>query len=703
VYTLVVLSVILLPKQIADLISIWAADKSKRKEFKKDPLEDHIMMCGFIQYSSAKDFLNDMFQEVAFICKVCIMTATSPPPNLIGMLTMPPYSDYVKLCEGSVMDKGDLGRVLAPGAKEVFVFCQVHCKNRVMEDHITCTRVISLQHCCTVSKVRCMVLLPRTRDIIVNLASWKKSDVVICLQVLKLSLMALNCICPGSITLLSSMYSSPLKLKMTAKEEAELPQWKKDYFTSRINSLYQLLLPGSMIGLPFRLACSYMYEAHDIILIGILEPDAPECCDLNPQNHIIVEGDIGVVLASGSRALDKIEEQTELYELILKEQGRDAALARVSATEVHSRATQIINEGNPLDMISLTGKNHPKEDIAAGEGVVSVELVDISAPKEENGEELSVVGSNRSALLNSLLQTHYGGDLNALVEDAKHARDGGGSTVMAKVGEVGVTTGRRLVLLCGFISSMALCLRLLCEGGFDIVILSPEEPTEELASVADAEVCRGRVRHVAGSALSLVDLERAGLHKAHHAIVFSKETFLQTGTAVIDELVQDTDALLIYKLIKAHAEECVVTTELVDSCHIVFMEDNTAESGGSTSGEECMSCRAFASGEVYTAMLASILMSKLHILPCAAAVLEHLTTPHDTDGEGMRMVLGDIPEEFVGSPFSELFQHILETRGVVPLGLQRFDQIDGMPDNIVLAKPSPTLRVGEFDKLYMLC
>eukprot|EP00656_Telonema_subtile_P000517 TRINITY_DN1023_c0_g1_i4.p2 TRINITY_DN1023_c0_g1~~TRINITY_DN1023_c0_g1_i4.p2 ORF type:complete len:133 (+),score=39.92 TRINITY_DN1023_c0_g1_i4:53-451(+) len=128
-----------------------------------------------------------------------------------------------------------------------------------------------------------------------------------------------------------------------------------------------------------------------------------------------------------------------------------------------------------------------------------------------------------------------------------------------------------------------------------------------------------------------MDLERAGLHTAQCALVLAKESFLQTGAALIDELVQDTDALLIYKLIKAHAPQVRVTTELVDSSHVVFMQDSGAPE---TLQEDAIACRCFASGEVYSSMLASLLMSKLHVLPNTCLLY---TSPSPRDRTRSRM------------------------------------------------------------------
>ena len=59
VYTLVLLSNILLPKQLADLVAVWAASKGKGEVFKKKPEEIHVFVSSDARVSALRDFLQD--------------------------------------------------------------------------------------------------------------------------------------------------------------------------------------------------------------------------------------------------------------------------------------------------------------------------------------------------------------------------------------------------------------------------------------------------------------------------------------------------------------------------------------------------------------------------------------------------------------------------------------------------------------------
>lgn len=680
VYGLVVLSVILLPKQIADLISTWAADKSQRATFSKDPHEEHLVMCGYIQYSSAKDFLQDVFQEAAYLTKICIVSPGPPSVNLTSMLTLPPYSDYTKICEGSVLDSRDLDRVMGPSAKEMFVFCQVHCADKQMEDHVTCTRVISLKHYCPEALIRCMVLLPHAMNMITHLASWRSTDVIICLEELKLTLMASNCICRGVITLLATLFSGPVSGRSIEQLQAvDSAPWQREYLSCRSNSLYQIALPAVVTGLPFNLAASYLYCFAKILLVAIVRGSDESPCLANPGSGYVVQpGDCGVVIASGARVLDSLTENNEIYEAVLAQRGREAALEHMQATRIHAKAEQQHSELKPDP-----GQHQPKPSRTP-----QMELPARSSP------ELALIrGSGRVQLLRRLLQDHYHGDLESLVQDAHELLPGNPTSPTMALGGLR-QSARPRVLICGFVSSLELCVKLLCEAGFCISILASSFPEQAF----DSEEFNEHVTFVRGSCLSLMDLERAGLHTVRSAIVLAKDTFLKTGTASIDELVQDTDALLVYKLIKAHAPQVQVTTELVDSSHVLFLENNAVPEA---LHEDVFACRSFACGEVYSSILASLLMSKLHVLPSTMQLLPELLqkSPHSA---AMRLHLVPAHEGYVGKMYSELVVHLTETEDIVPLGLLRPEGEGPDAFHVVLANPRPDLMITDQDQVYVL-
>eukprot|EP00656_Telonema_subtile_P000519 TRINITY_DN1023_c0_g1_i6.p1 TRINITY_DN1023_c0_g1~~TRINITY_DN1023_c0_g1_i6.p1 ORF type:complete len:531 (+),score=146.54 TRINITY_DN1023_c0_g1_i6:214-1806(+) len=528
-----------------------------------------------------------------------------------------------------------------------------------------------------------MVLLPHTMNMITHLASWRPEDVVICLEELKMSLMACNCICPGAITLLASLFSGPVSQR-ALQHKADLMSgstWQHQYLVSRSNSLYPVQLPAVVVGLPFNLAASYLYSTTGVLLVALVPHQSTSTQQqlfVNPAQRQIEPGDCGVLIASGSRALDDMAENSEIFEAIQQDRGMEAAREYLHATQIHAKAQHLAHKDHKSPV--------PHKPMRA----VSSAVCCVPDPKGCVPMDEVIRGADRTQLLARLLHEQYNGDIDALVKEAREAP----STPPPLLPHSAQLTGNLpRVLICGYVSSMALCVRLLCEAGFCISILASNLPT----SCDDfCEEWRHHVTFVRGSCLSLMDLERAGLHTAQCALVLAKESFLQTGAALIDELVQDTDALLIYKLIKAHAPQVRVTTELVDSSHVVFMQDSGAPE---TLQEDAIACRCFASGEVYSSMLASLLMSKLHVLPNTMQLLPELL--RTTEQAGMRLHLRAPPEGYVGKVYSDMVLYLTEIESLLPFGLLRAEG-DG-PDmfNVVLANPRPDLVIENHDMVYV--
>jgi hypothetical protein len=119
------------------------------------------------------------------------------------MLGGPQFSGHVNGIIGAVLSEKDLHRAKAKSAARIFLFSTAtgSASTAKTKDHRTITRVLALKHSCPGVPVCVQVCTPEAAELILELPNWSTTggDVCVCLESIKLSLMAVNSILPGPL------------------------------------------------------------------------------------------------------------------------------------------------------------------------------------------------------------------------------------------------------------------------------------------------------------------------------------------------------------------------------------------------------------------------------------------------------------------------------------------------------------------------
>jgi len=201
VYILILLSVVLLPKQLAELVAVWNSSTGQDDIFEKRESEQHVFVGGAVTVSVLKDFLADLFrnslssESTEQPLKVCILLPFEEQQALETILDQPPFAEAVVTVAGSDLISSDIERADAKTAERIFLFsAAVGQSGWRKEDEVMVSRVLTLRRHCPGVPICCQVITSEARNRIVHLATWDPSvDVCICKESLKLSLMASNC------------------------------------------------------------------------------------------------------------------------------------------------------------------------------------------------------------------------------------------------------------------------------------------------------------------------------------------------------------------------------------------------------------------------------------------------------------------------------------------------------------------------------
>lgn len=114
------------------------------------------------------------------------------------------------------------------------------------------------------------ILSPRNKEALVQASV----DTVVCIDELKMQVLAQNVLCPGFVTIFDNLSST----SGDPDPQGQYQPWFLEYSNGRSLELYSVPLAGPLVGLPFRAAARrvYLSTGGTCLLVGVQEPLAPE-------------------------------------------------------------------------------------------------------------------------------------------------------------------------------------------------------------------------------------------------------------------------------------------------------------------------------------------------------------------------------------------------------------------------------------------
>ncbi|GLE05036.1 hypothetical protein PINS_up014020 [Pythium insidiosum] len=278
----IVISFTVIPRELARLNQLVALQSQFRRFFQPTVGNPHILVVGHVADPRA---LLDFFRELYHPDRILLdrddasggsSQVTDPPCVLMGpdepseaiinLLDHPILQNRVTFIKGSVMSEEDLCRVGADSARACFVLVPKFTDNPQRVDADTVLRLLSIRNYNTDLEVYTQIVSPTYSNYINDV----DADHVLCLDQVKLGLLAKSCICPGLVTLVSNMFRSSA---LTATRGV-FTGWEKEYVEGLALEVYATKLPTDFFGLTFTDACAVLYQCThgEVILLGVYEP-----------------------------------------------------------------------------------------------------------------------------------------------------------------------------------------------------------------------------------------------------------------------------------------------------------------------------------------------------------------------------------------------------------------------------------------------
>ncbi|XP_038613744.1 potassium channel subfamily T member 2 isoform X3 [Tachyglossus aculeatus] len=305
VVVMICVALVVLPIQFEQLAYLWMERQKSGGNYSRHraQTEKHVVLCvSSLKIDLLMDFLNEFYAHPRLQdYYVVILCPTEMDAQVRRVLQIPMWSQRVIYLQGSALKDQDLLRAKMDDAEACFILssrCEV---DRTSADHQTILRAWAVKDFAPNCPLYVQILKPENKFHI------KFADHVVCEEEFKYAMLALNCICPATSTLITLLVHTsrgqtttweafrPLTgTKQTFHREGQQSpeQWQKMYGRCSGNEVYHIIMEESTFfaeyeGKSFTYASFHAHKKFGVCLIGVRREDNKNIL-LNPGPRYIL-------------------------------------------------------------------------------------------------------------------------------------------------------------------------------------------------------------------------------------------------------------------------------------------------------------------------------------------------------------------------------------------------------------------------------
>jgi len=752
------LSLVIVPKlsnELMDKMSHYSI--YQRQWYLPKPRSKHVLICGDLSSTSLLEFFQELFHEDHDVGNMValVLQPMPPSPSMREIMNHPEFVLNVVYLEGSALNEVDLQRCCADTAVGVFILANKFAVNADTEDTITILKNFSVKRYCHIHNVFsqpffCLQLIrpenqrhleTESGGVSVFTDSDNDSNIIVCVNEVKMGVIAKSATFPGSNTLIMNLLASFADDEEEAAGEEgdddddDVGNWVDEYHRGCDWEIYTTELADSFSGQLFCDLSAKLYSLYGVLLFGLHVRDVsgktPSRILINPKNYYIpfkshyeLEG---ILLAKNKSSSDMSFKDSEavstgedmnnvLIQLQLSQGG--GSMFGASGSPV-GRADNS-SERSPDNSTLRVGGNSPDRK-GAGPGLLSWQQLMRKYDSDKN--------SNESQQEKLTVQQDAYLKANFFVRDRAALHD---CTVRTTVFEELPHLTNHVIILGKGITNLYDLIRPLRAKSLGslrpIVILNP---TDLPHNVWERICIFEAIFFLRGSALEEGDLRRAGIFRASRVIVLA--TAVGEGVSINDDgALVDSDAIFAYQAVKRLNERTHCVVEIVKQTSIAYINsdnDTPATDNGKDDGYRFTP--QFAGGVLFISSMIDTLAVQTFYNPLIGKVLALLVGNVDHDDEeevsedgaapsrkhgrkhGLAAVKSStlcqipIPEGLESRTYGALFR-FLAKNGVIPVGLFRgvFPQMKvGSKNNkmsYVYTNPPRDTELFSCDRVFVL-
>uniref|UniRef100_A0A5F8H5H5 Potassium sodium-activated channel subfamily T member 2 n=1 Tax=Monodelphis domestica TaxID=13616 RepID=A0A5F8H5H5_MONDO len=286
VVIMICVALVVLPIQFEQLAFLWMERQKSGGNYSRHraQTEKHVVLCvSSLKIDLLMDFLNEFYAHPRLQdYYVVILCPTEIDAQVRRVLQIPMWSQRVIYLQGSALKDQDLLRAKMDDAEACFILssrCEV---DRTSSDHQTILRAWAVKDFAPNCPLYVQILKPENKFHI------KFADHVVCEEEFKYAMLALNCICPATSTLITLLVHTS-----RGQEGQQSPeQWQKMYGRCSGNEVYHIIMEESTFfaeyeGKSFTYASFHAHKKFGVCLIGVRREDNKNIL-LNPGPRYIM-------------------------------------------------------------------------------------------------------------------------------------------------------------------------------------------------------------------------------------------------------------------------------------------------------------------------------------------------------------------------------------------------------------------------------
>ncbi|KAM4746592.1 potassium channel subfamily T member 1 [Anableps anableps] len=312
VVILICVALVVLPLQFEELAYLWMESQKLGGNYSRHraQTEKHVVLCvSSLKIDLLMDFLNEFYAHPRLQdYYVVILCPTEIDIQVRRILQIPLWSQRVIYLQGSALKDQDLMRAKMDDAEACFILSSRNEVDRTAADHQTILRAWAAKDFAPNCPLYVQILKPENKFHV------KFADHVVCEEEFKYAMLALNCVCPATSTLVTLLvHTSRGQEGQTSPE-----QWQRTYGRCSGNEVYHIHLGDSKFfgeydGKSFTYASFHAHKKYGVCLIGVKREDNKSIL-LNPgPRHIMASTDtcyyINITKEENSAFIFKQEEK----------------------------------------------------------------------------------------------------------------------------------------------------------------------------------------------------------------------------------------------------------------------------------------------------------------------------------------------------------------------------------------------------------
>lgn len=674
----------------------------------------HVVICGDMGQLALKEFFAELFHEDHENLNLhAVVLGNDSPSHDMGLLMRDPvYSMVITYLEGTALSQHDLKRASAWQSVSIFIMTNKFSRNPDEEDAKTILQQFSIkQHIAALSDARvrpipllCIqIVRPENRRHLIQSSREEdddKKDLVMCLNELKMGVIAKAVMFPGTNTLIMNLLTSfadddddddsddddasQYNLVDNLNND-DADHWMFEYQRGCDWEIYTTELSEKFEGATFVKLSEMLYHRLGIVLFAVQVEDLQKDKSnirvlLNPAEFIIPPKNEfkidAFVIAKNANQSDLMfssdhEEGVQGADHMLKVNPNNANEFEETKRLKHRLETQ--------RLLSLQAAAEDKKAETTKKPWQRL-LRKYDNSKGSIGSDQELMQKVEEAYLR---ENYFTLTQRATIED---------STVHISMDEEFPLISNHTIIIGKSLSSIYDLIKNLRAKYLEIlrhiIILTPTEVPHHVWSRISIFKC---VLILRGSPLEEADILRAGIFKAQQVIVLAdaSEKRANTSNEAGSVALIDADAVFSYQCVKRMNEACSCVVEIVRSENVGYLDpEGVVKSGGQV---EYKFTPQFASGALFTSSLLDTLVCQAFYNPKIVSVISELFTGVDRKsklelkamlkGDQQSLVKGvgaivastlyqiNMPE-LESRTYGHLFKH-LSLQGIIPLGLYR--------------------------------